>query len=84
MSYPNLKQAQKLAPIVDKVHGEHHPELRDVRELTSQLKPGSTANAEILEQLRNVTHEFELPADGCEGYAMLYDSLSKVGAELED
>ena len=37
MSDQALAKALELAPIIERVHGEHHPELTRVRELTEQV-----------------------------------------------
>ena len=75
------KEFSKLDFFTDrivKVHGAHHPELSDVRELFVRIKakteedPCANVSSELA-QLAEVTHGYEVPADACEGYRTTYD-----------
>lgn len=64
-----------------KVHGQHHPELQQVRELFVALaekltqEPTADPTAE-LDRLAEVTDNYTVPADGCEAYQATYQLLS--------
>lgn len=75
-----LKELNKILPVVVRVHGEHHPELREVGELYEQLKANPTA--EVCEKLRQVTNHFEIPADACPTYEKTYRYLETLVQEI--
>ena len=43
----------KILPVVDRVHGEHHPELHEVLALYNELK--EAPSSELFDKLRNIT-----------------------------
>ncbi|KAF1301844.1 hypothetical protein [Enterococcus sp. JM9B] len=73
----------KLAFFTDrilKVHGGHHPELAEVRELFVAMKDKTRLNPEAdvtneLTRLAQVTNNYEVPEDACEGYRTTYQLL---------
>lgn len=78
-----LTTAAELAPIIERVHGEHHPELTRVREITEQLAaagPGTDA-ASLFAELRTVTDDFAIPDDVCETFEATYAALERAEAE---
>ena len=77
MTTQHLRQAAKLAPIVERVHGANHPELTRVRELTEQLQKvdGTASESELFTELREVTKNYAVPADACEAFTATYESL---------
>lgn len=77
MTSQYLRQAVKLAPIVERVHGANHPELTRVRELTEQLHKadGKASASELFAELREVTKNYAVPADACEAFTATYESL---------
>ncbi len=79
----HLAAAVKLAPIVERVHGAHHPELTRVRELTLEIaqSPDAAKRADLFRQLRSVTGHYTVPSDGCEAFAATYDALKAADAE---
>lgn len=74
---PTLEQ---YVPVVDRVHGAHHPEFHDVRTvfnvIHAKTKDSSSAdlNDEFV-QLRAITDNYVIPADVCESYEAVYDML---------
>lgn len=63
-----------------KVHGAHHPELAEVRELfvamTDKLEADLQADlTPEFEQLQAVTDNYAIPADACEAYQATYELL---------
>ena len=82
MTDQNIAQAVEMAPLIERVHGENHPELTRVRELTLAL-PGADQlrRAELFEELRAVTQNYALPDDACEAYTTTYQSLEHADRE---
>ncbi|MFD0897855.1 hypothetical protein [Loigolactobacillus binensis] len=60
-----------------KVHGAHHPELANVRELFVDMAtkidadPAADVNPD-LDKLASVTNNYLIPEDGCEAYQATY------------
>ena len=80
MTDQNIAQAAKLAPIVERVHGAHHPELTRVREITLQLADASngTSTSELFKELRTVTHKYAIPDDVCSAFEATYQALESA------
>lgn len=77
-----LARALELAPIIERVHGSGHPELTRVRELTEAIpNADDAAAADLFRQLRDVTNNYSVPADGCEAFQETYESLRAADAE---
>lgn len=79
----HLSTAVKLAPIVERVHGSHHPELTRVRELALEIaaSPDAAQRSDLFRQLRSITGDYTVPSDGCEAFAATYDALKAADAE---
>lgn len=84
----NENYAEKLelyVPVVDRVHGEAHPEFHDVYKLYNQInekiKAVESDQLELHEkfkQLRKVTNNYRVPDDTCESYEAVYQMLSEL------
>lgn len=81
----NLKRLEQFIPIVERVHGESHPEFYDVRKLFDQInikiKESGLEKPEIdneLKQLREVTNNYTVPSNVCESYESVYNMLADV------
>ena len=85
MTSQHLTEAAKFAPLIERVHGEHHPELTRVRELTEQLQDADSPEtaAELFAELRSVTSNYKVPSDGCEAYQATYHALERADAEQQ-
>lgn len=81
MSKP-LDRALELAPIIERVHGEHHPELTRVRELTEQLAADGADTRALFDELRVVTNGYAIPDDVCETFEATYEALQKAEKAL--
>ena len=84
MTETALDRALELAPIIERVHGSHHPELTRVRELTEQLGSAAGSGADtapLFAELRTVTNDYAIPDDVCETFVATYESLQQVEAE---
>jgi regulator of cell morphogenesis and NO signaling len=80
--FPTLKQ---YVPIVERVHGEHHPEFHEVRALFNTLvektEAAASKNPELTEEftkLREITADYTIPDDVCESYAAVYNMLAEL------
>lgn len=84
MSDQALAKALELAPIIERVHGEHHPELTRVRELTEQVAAaGPEGDVKgLFAELRTVTSDYAIPNDVCETFVATYEALEQAEAEL--
>ena len=75
----------QFTPIVDRVHGDNHPEFHEVKELWDSIyEKTNTAGSEKPEleaefkQLREVTNNYTVPNDVCESYEAVYNMLEEV------
>lgn len=75
----------QFTPIVDRVHGDNHPEFHEVKELWDSIyEKTNTASSEKPEleaefkQLREVTNNYTVPNDVCESYEAVYNMLEEV------
>lgn len=82
-----LKSLDMLLPVVQRVHGEAHPELAEVRTvydaLKEKLKAGEAAG-ELPRQLRAAAKDFAIPPDACPAFRKTYRTLSWVTDNLRE
>jgi len=80
MTNRHIEKAAQLAPIVEHVHGGHHPELTRVREITQALhQSDNTENTPALfQELRTVTDNYAIPDDVCEAFEATYHALERA------
>lgn len=77
-----LAKALELAPLIERVHGAHHPELTRVRELTEEISRSDDAAApDLFRELRAVTGNYAVPSDGCEAFHGTYEALKAADDE---
>lgn len=80
MNEDAIKTLNKILPVVERVHGEHHPELHQVAALYNELK--EAPSAEVFRRLREATGNYTVPEDACPTYATAYrllEALDKAG-----
>lgn len=80
MTDRHLEKAAEFAPLIESVHGEHHPELTRVREITEQLMGAPADPKPLFAELRAVTDNYAIPDDVCETFEAVYRSLSRADA----
>ena len=68
-----IKNLNKILPVVERVHSDHHPELHQVAALYAELK--QNPSREVFDKLRDVTKNYTLPEDAFQEYTMLYKLL---------
>ncbi|MEY8292143.1 iron-sulfur cluster repair di-iron protein, ric [Carnobacteriaceae bacterium 52-44] len=81
----NFERLEQFTPIVDRVHGENHPEFHEVKDLWETIyektQASDTEKPELDEeftQLRAVTDNYTVPGDVCESYEAVYNMLEEV------
>ena len=79
MKEETILTLNKILPVVERVHGEHHPELHQVAALYEEMK--NTPSEEIFRKLREVTQNYTVPADACPTYAKTYRLLEELDRE---
>lgn len=79
-----IEKAAQLAPIVERVHGAHHPELTRVREITEGLQhpDNPTDTTSLFLELRTVTENYAIPNDVCEAFEATYRALERADKQL--
>lgn len=85
VSKRNFKTLEQYVPVVDRVHGSHHPEFHDVRRvfeaISQKTKAAGAERPELaaeFAQLREITSNYTLPADVCESYEAVYNMLKEA------
>ncbi len=81
----HLKTLALYVPVVDRVHGQHHPEFHEVRALWESIsdaidiagKEKPQLEAEFA-RLREVTSNYQVPGDVCESYEAVYHMLKDL------
>lgn len=77
-----LERLTMFVPIVDKVHGKHHPEFHDVRRVFETMKDKIEKEDFILDnefkELKIITNNYEVPNDVCESYEAVYHMLENL------
>lgn len=81
----NIETLEQYVPVVDKVHGENHPEFHSVRklfdEINKQIQERDYTNLTLddeFEALRRITSAYKIPSDTCETYEAVYLMLSDL------
>ena len=80
-----LKTLKQYVPVVDRVHGEHHPEFHEVRKLFDAImekaKEVGSNKPELNKEfakLREITDNYTVPGDVCESYEAVYSMLAEI------
>jgi regulator of cell morphogenesis and NO signaling len=81
----NFERLEQFTPIVDRVHGDNHPEFHEVKDLWNQIYAKTERAAKEKPELdgefgrlREVTNNYEVPGDVCESYEAVYNMLEEV------
>ena len=82
---------EQFVPVVERVHGEHHPEFHEVRQLFDTInmktKAAGSGRPELNEEfakLREITENYKVPGDVCEAYEAVYNMLAEVDKAYQD
>ena len=76
MNEETIRTLDKILPVVERVHGEHHPELHRVAALYAELK--AAPSAEVFSQLRQTTGDYTVPVDACPTFEKTYALLRSL------
>ena len=83
----HFERLEQFTPIVDRVHGDNHPEFHDVKVLWDSIEDKTAAagsdKPELdveFSKLRDVTNHYAVPNDVCESYEAVYNMLEEVDA----
>lgn len=75
-------QLDTFTKAVAKVHGNHHPEVIEVRKIYQQidqkLNDGINDLDAEFDSLRKVTSNYEIPDDACEAFSTVYQVLHQA------
>lgn len=80
----SLKTLKEYIPIVARVHGQHHPEFYEVKEIFDKISTKINLDNISLnlhdefEKLRTLTNNYLVPNDVCETYEIVYVILSEL------
>ncbi|MDN6161440.1 MAG: iron-sulfur cluster repair di-iron protein, ric [Atopostipes sp.] len=80
----HMEQLIQFTPIVERVHGENHPEFLEVHKVFNQLNNKLAADEEEVDlneefqKLRELTNHYEVPHDVCESYEAVYTMLEDL------
>lgn len=75
----NIEKLIKYIPIVDRVHGNNHPEFHKVREVFTEIVKKIDRNEDVtadFELLKVITKNYEIPSDVCESYTEVFETLA--------
>lgn len=86
-----LARLTQYVPIVDRVHGNSHPEFHDVfsvyKTMNQKINEAGAEQADLtgeFSRLREITSNYTLPSDVCETYAAVYTMLSELDKAYEN
>lgn len=79
----HMERLEQFTPIVERVHGENHPEFFEVRKIFDQLNEKVKTNRELgldkeFSELRKITNNYKVPNDVCESYEAVYNMLEEL------
>ena len=81
----HLRTLEQYVPVVDRVHGAHHPEFHDVRalfdEITIKIRSAGDDQLDLDREfagLRAITGNYKVPDDVCESYEAVYSMLAEM------
>lgn len=75
----------QYVPVVDRVHGDSHPEFHDVKaefdKIQQKIQDSGSDKPDLeaeLSRLRQITNHYSVPKDVCETYEAVYEMLAEV------
>lgn len=77
----SLNTLKQYVPIVSRVHGKLHPEIKDVEKVFNELLLNINANSSLesnFSNLRKITNNYLIPSDVCESYEAVYNLLKEI------
>lgn len=86
----NFAELDKYSKTIAKVHGKNHPELLEVREvflaMQEKVQHGATKDDLVPEinELRKLTSDYQVPADGCQAYQKTYQMFQALDESFQN
>ena len=81
----NFERLNQFTPIVNRVHGDNHPEFHEVKRIwdimSEKIKTAESKKPELdveFTKLREVTDNYTIPDDVCESYEAVYNMLEEL------
>lgn len=81
----HFKTLKQFVPIVDRVHGAHHPEFHEVKNqfeaMAAKIEAAGNTKPELAAEfgkLREVSSNYTVPGDVCESYEAVYNMLAEL------
>ncbi len=71
-----IEELDKILPVVEKVHGNNHPELHEVVKLYKDIKENNSEKS--ITELKKVTNNFTIPKDVCPTFEKTYKLLNNL------
>ncbi len=77
-----FNKLELFIPVVIRVHGKNHPEMKEVGQLFDNIKQkaakgGSNELGDEFKQLREITNHYTVPNNVCESYEAVYHMLAE-------
>lgn len=76
-----FKRLEQFVPIVSRVHGTLHPEIKEVQVVFNEILKNIKLNLSVekeFETLRIITTNYLVPNDVCESYEAVYNMLKTI------
>ncbi|MEW9096626.1 MAG: iron-sulfur cluster repair di-iron protein [Clostridiaceae bacterium] len=78
-----IKEEEIVFPLIEKYEKEGSKEALDKAiKIIEELEAEHTGAGDILKELRKITHNYEIPKDGCNTYKYTYDKLQEIELDL--
>ncbi|MBU5483595.1 iron-sulfur cluster repair di-iron protein [Clostridium sp. MSJ-11] len=78
-----IKEEEIVFPLIKKYEKEGSKEALDnAIKIIEELEAEHTGAGDILKELRKITHNYEVPKDGCNTYKYTYDKLQEIELDL--
>ncbi len=78
-----MKEEEILFPMIrDRVNNAKARELDELTQLVSETEHEHEAAGDILKELRRITEDYKVPADGCGTYEKTYRTLEELESDL--
>jgi len=81
----HFERLEQFTPIVQRVHGDNHPEFHEVKRLWDHIHEKTQASnsekpelGDEFKELRQMTDNYTVPGDVCESYEAVYNMLAEV------
>lgn len=84
----NITKLNQYVPVVDRVHGDSHPEFHEVRrvyeKINNEIESNDYSNLNLddeFRQLRTITSNYKIPSDTCETFEAVYNMLFALDSD---